>query len=149
MARRTPPIEDYLAIVQLKHEYCYRIDDRDYDAWVDLFTEDGTFGIEGVETFEGREEVRRFAHDVFEDEYAYTAHIVTNPRIEVDGDEATGRWYLYLPFTGTDGSTGWTQSRYADTYRKVDGEWKVASAIVTRQASERRDHSGVEPTVAP
>lgn len=145
MARRTPPVEDYLAITQLKHEYCYRIDDQDYDGWVDLFTEDGTFGIAGVETFEGRTEVRRFAETVFDDEYAYTAHIVTNPRIEVDGDEASGRWYLYLPFTGTDGDVGWMQSRYEDTYRKVEGEWKVAAAIVSRQASQRLDHSGVAP----
>lgn len=146
MGLQPSPVEDYLSILQLKYEYCYRIDDQDYDAWVDLFTEDGTFGISGVETFEGREEVRRFAEDVFDDEYAYTAHIVTNPRITIDDDEASGRWYLYLPFTGTDGSVGWMQSRYEDAYRKVDGEWMVASAIVTRQASERRDHSGVAPT---
>lgn len=146
MARRTPPIEDYLAITQLKAEYCYRIDDKDYEAWVDLFTDDGAFGITGVETFEGREELRRFAETVFDQEYAYTAHIVTNPRIEVDGEEASGQWYLYLPFTGTDGSIGWTQSRYEDTYRKEDGEWKVVTAVVTRQASHRLDHSGVQPS---
>ncbi|MDX1746442.1 MAG: nuclear transport factor 2 family protein, partial [Halobacteriales archaeon] len=93
MARRTPPIEDYLAILQLKHEYCYRIDDKDYEAWIDLFTEDGVFGITGIETFEGKSELRQFAESVFDEEYTYTAHIVTNPRIEIDGETASGQWY--------------------------------------------------------
>lgn len=145
MPTDVPPAADYLELVQLKNEYCYRIDERDYDAWVELFTDDGVFGIKGVETFEGREEVRRFATEVFDEEYAYTAHVVANPVLSVNGDEASGKWYLFLPFTGGDGSVGWMQSRYDDAYRRVDGEWKVSKAIVSRQASRRQELSGLAP----
>lgn len=140
MASELPSFETYLSIVHLKHRYCYRIDDGAYEEWIDLFTDDGVFGIEGQDRFEGRDELRRFATEVFDEEYAYTAHIVANPIISVDGDEATGRWYLYLPYARNDGATGWRQHRYADVYRRVDGEWRVAEAIVKPVASHTTEH---------
>ena len=130
MASDTPSVEDYLALTQLKHEYCYRIDDGDYDEWVALFAEDGTFGPINDEFFEGTEGLRRFAEEVFDESYDFTAHVVSNPVIEVDGDEATGRWYLHLRYETSEGDVGWSQARYEDEFRRVDGEWRFESVTL-------------------
>ncbi len=60
--------------------------------------------------------------------YETTAHVVSNPLIDVEGDEATGRWYLMLAYRTPDGEVGWKQTTYEDEYRKADGEWKIVSS---------------------
>lgn len=119
--------EDREAIRRLKHEYCYLIDDGDYEEWVDLFTDDGQFSL-GETTFAGHDELYEFATERFDSVYETTAHVVSNPLIDVEGDEATGRWYLMLAYRTPDGEVGWKQTTYEDEYRKVDGEWKIVSS---------------------
>lgn len=120
------PGDDLAAIRRLKHEYCFLIDDGDYEAWADLFTADGRFESSQGGTYTGPDELTAFARDEFDAAFAQTAHVVTNPVIDVDGTEATGRWYLVLIFETPDGETGWVQTTYDDEYRKVDGEWNIA-----------------------
>jgi len=122
--------EDVAAIERLKHEYCYRIDDGDYEAWAALFTDDGRFAFADGAAFEGRDELRSFGADVFDDAHERTAHTVTNPVVDVDGDTATGRWYLALFSEGDDGETGVQQATYRDEFRRVDGEWRIESVTV-------------------
>ncbi|MFC6731632.1 MULTISPECIES: nuclear transport factor 2 family protein [unclassified Haladaptatus] len=128
-------VEEFLEISQLKHEYCYRIDDGDYDEWVSLFTEDGTFGRAGQDPAEGAEGLQYFATEIFDNMYQQTAHLLSNPVIDVDGDEATGQWYLLLQFTDDEGEQQWMQGRYEDEFERVDGEWKLSSVTVVPQAS--------------
>ncbi|MFB6169571.1 MAG: nuclear transport factor 2 family protein [Haloarculaceae archaeon] len=123
--------EDVAAIQRLKHEYCYAIDGGDYEEWASLFTEDGRFVRDNGDTFEGHDELYGFASEGFDEAFDHSAHVVTNPVIDVDGDEATGNWYLLLFYENADGGAGWTQAMYDDEYRKVDGEWKVAASQVT------------------
>ena len=55
-----------------------------------------------------------------------TFHIVTNIRIEVDGDAATGRAY----FSYTLARPGEVEKQYGtynDTFRRIDGRWYFAS----------------------
>jgi hypothetical protein len=51
-----------------------------------------------------------------------------NPSIEVQGDTATGRWYLLEPCTmvtaGSQSQAVWGTARYEEEYVKVNGEWK-------------------------
>ena len=124
-------VEDVHAIQRLKYDYCYAIDGGDYERWVSLFTEDGRFVRDSGDTFEGHDELREFASEGFDVGFEHTAHVVTNPAVDVDGDDATGRWYLVLFYRDANGNDGWTQARYDDEYRKVDGEWRVAESSVT------------------
>lgn len=120
---------DVQAIRRLKHEYCFLIDEGHYEEWADLFTEDGQFTSSQGGTYENPDEIEAFAASDFDAAFDETAHIVTNPVIDVDGDEATGRWYLVLCYRTNEGETGWIQTSYEDVYRKVDGEWKIASSV--------------------
>ena len=130
-------LEDVHAIQRLKHEYCFAIDGGDYERWASLFTDDGRFVRDSGEAFEGHEALHGFASERFDAAMEHSAHVVTNPLIDVDGDTATGQWYLLLFYTDADGTDGWTQARYDDEYRRVDGEWRIAESSidygVTRQ----------------
>ncbi|GAD53605.1 bile acid 7-alpha dehydratase BaiE [Halarchaeum acidiphilum MH1-52-1] len=119
------------AIERLKHEYCYAIDDGRYGDWADCFAPDGTFVMDDGTTFEGRDELEAFGRDVFDDAYVESAHTVTNAVVDVDGDTATGRWYLALYHETADGDSAVQQASYADEFRRVDGEWRIAEANVT------------------
>ena len=127
----TTNFEDTHAIQRLKHEYCYAIDDGRYEDWASLFTEDGRFVRANGDTFVGRDELREFAEGGFHRAFECPAHIVTNPVIDVDGDEATGRWYLLCLHRTDADEPGWVQARYDDEYRRVGDEWKIAEAAVT------------------
>jgi hypothetical protein len=123
------------AIRTLKSEYCYAIDGGDYGDWAALFTPEGSFAREGVDRYDGREELLEFAHDVFDPAYEQTAHVLSNPLIEADGDTATGTWYLTLRFRTPEG-TGWKQAVYEDELRKVGGEWRFGSVTVRGRFSD-------------
>lgn len=123
--------DDVRAIERLKHEYCYAIDDGRYGDWADLFAADGTFVMDDGTAYEGREELRAFGEDVFDDVYAESAHTVTNGLVDVDGDTATGRWYLALYHETADGESAVQQAVYHDEFERVDGEWRIAEANVT------------------
>ena len=118
--------EDAAAIRRLKHEYCYTIDAGAYEEWVSLFTADGRFLQYEDAVHEGHEGLAAFATGPFDDAYEHTAHVVTNPVVDVDGDEAVGRWYMLLFYRDADGATGWKQGAYEDRFRRVDGEWRIA-----------------------
>lgn len=125
------------AIRRLKHEYCFAIDSGRYEEWASLFTEDGRFSTGPEDTIEGHEELLAFASEEFDETFETTTHIVTNPVIDVDGSEASGRWYLLFIFVTGDGSVSWSQARYDDRYRRVDGTWRIAeSSVTTRLASD-------------
>ena len=130
-------LTDYVALTQLKHEYCHLIDGGDYEEWVALFTDDGAFGFAGEDPFEGTAGLTEFAEEVFDENYGYSAHFVANPVIEIDGDEATGNWYFCLLFETADGDLGWSQARYEDEFRRVDGEWRIVSVTIH---PGRREH---------
>jgi uncharacterized protein (TIGR02246 family) len=126
-------LEAERAIERLKGEYCFAIDDGRYEEWASLFTEDGRFVQGSDDAFEGYDELYEFGSELFDPLFETVTHVVTNPVIEVDGDEATGQWYLMFIYETSDGDVGWNQARYEDEYRRVDGEWRIAeSVVVTR-----------------
>lgn len=124
-------VRDYVELVQLRHKYCHYLDDGEYESWADLFTEDGTFAVVDGETYTGQEEIVAFAADDVDDRYEFQAHTVSNPVIETDGDEGTGKWFVSMPYVTHDGHFRFAQGRYDDEYRRVDGEWKFATVRVS------------------
>lgn len=126
---RLARLEDRVAIAELRYEYCYRIDDRDWDGFTKLFTEDVTLDFGAVGTFEGRNAVREFAEDVVGASHPFLAHMVHNPVIEIIDDEATGKWYFEAPCTFDTGNAGWIQGTYHDKYRRSNDQWLFSEVI--------------------
>jgi hypothetical protein len=79
---------------------------------------------------DGREAIRRFFAGASR-RVSFAIHHVMNPEIVVDGDHATGRWYLFQPCTFAEGGRAvWMAARYSDDYLRVGGEWKFHKVVV-------------------
>lgn len=127
-------LADVEAIKQLKHTYCGLCDDNyAADPLAALFTEDAVWDGGPIGSHEGREAIRTF----FQGSSArvpFALHLVTNPVIEVDGDTATGKWYLWEPlvYALPGGQEAWWMSaRYDDTYRRTPDGWRFQRVKIT------------------
>jgi len=126
LARRIQVLEDIEAIKKLKARYCAYCDNHyDADGLASLFTEDAIWdGGERLGRCAGREAIRAFFQGSPQ-RLPFAIHHVTNPFIEVHGDTATGRWYLFQPCTRAEGNRAvWLAARYEEDYVRQGGEWK-------------------------
>lgn len=126
LAARITRIEDIEAIKQLKALYCEICDDdHDPERIVTIFTGDGIWEGRGIATAKGHDEIRALFTE-FQQSISFSQHMTMNPRIQVDGDTATGTWYFFGPFTfRKTNQAKWQATRYHETYAKVDGVWKI------------------------
>jgi ketosteroid isomerase-like protein len=127
--------EDWTEIFQLKSAYSWHYDTPDLAALVDLFTDDAVCSFGPYGTWTGKEEIRAgFAENVSAPDNNFPSlHAVTNPMIEIDGDEATGKWYLLdTVLTGGPGEpTIRVCGIYDETYRRDNGRWRIARTHIT------------------
>ena len=114
-------------IRQLKYRYCYCIDEKRCDDFVDLFTEDAEIAYATREPYHGRAEIRDFI-ETHVTEAERMAHTALNPILEVDGDTATGQWYgIVFISNDEDGTASFGQGKYDESYRKTDDGWKFTT----------------------
>ena len=120
---RLRALQDIEDIRLLKARYCSYADSYDYQGIAGLFTEDGVLEDDSGNRREGRGQLLEF----FESARArlpFIIHTVMNPLIEVDGDRATGSWYLFQPATmGDTNEAVWGSGRYDEEYARVGGQW--------------------------
>lgn len=132
--QRLARLEAIEEIRQLKARYCLHCD-RGYDggALAALFTADAVWDAgahRGV--FRGRQAIRDFFAAI-SSAIPYAAHLVTNPLIEVEGDEARGNWRMLMPCMLREGeaeTAAFQVAEYDETYRRVDGIWLIADLKV-------------------
>ncbi|MBI2963344.1 MAG: nuclear transport factor 2 family protein [Deltaproteobacteria bacterium] len=130
-AARLRRLEDLEAIRVLKYRYCTYCDDG-YDAarLAPLFAADAVWDGGALGRFVGREAIRGFFAQCSK-LVPFAIHQVTNPVIEVDGDRAVGRWYLWEPIVFASGNRAlWMAARYDDRYRRERGEWLFESVMI-------------------
>ena len=116
--------EDRLQIAEIVARYCWAIDQRRWDGFADLFTDDCRldFGdVMGV--FEGRAGIERFT-TVMTGLDLFMRHYGTNLIVEGDGREAVARSYV-LAITGTGPARAQATGRYEDRLVKADGRWRI------------------------
>ncbi len=132
MERRLAALEAVEEIKRLKARYCaYCDDDYDVESIVSLFVEDAVWESATFGKYEGREEIRGFFVNAAK-MLPFAVHMVMNPIIEVDGDSATGIWYLFQACTFAEGEKAvWGSARYDEEYVKVDGAWKFKDLKLT------------------
>src|SRR5437762_2930375 len=97
--RRLRALEDAEAIRNLKARYAALCDDQyDADGIASLFTDDAVWESPALGHFKGRHAIRNFfkgASGIF----SFAIHYSLNGHIEIDGDTARARWYLFMPCT--------------------------------------------------
>jgi SnoaL-like domain len=131
---------DLEEIKQLRYSFAWALETSQPDELADLFTEDGWVDVGPWGRMEGQDAIRRGYTKAYKDAPPWTAmHAVTNPRIRIAGDEATGTWYLLDCAT-----VGEPPLRvlgvYDETYRRVDGAWKMSSLTLRFKWSENTGH---------
>jgi len=119
---------DRQAIEQLlAGDYPHALDSRDFDAYAELFTEDGELSLQG-NTAKGRAAIKQFVSALPAE--PRVIHPITNLSYEIDGNSATGGAY-WQDVGLVDGAPGvLIAGRYEDTLRKVDGEWRIAKRSI-------------------
>jgi hypothetical protein len=97
------------------------------DEWLELWTDNGAFVVDGDRT-EGRDALRNLGGGI--DLAMGLRHVVTNVVVDVDGDTATSASYLQIAVGGRPPNPVMS-GRYADTLRRVDGEWRFVERALT------------------
>ncbi|MCK8783201.1 nuclear transport factor 2 family protein [Roseomonas sp. NAR14] len=121
-------IEDELEIGQLRARYCHLLDDRRWDAFVDLFTEDGSFT--GLEAVTGHAALMEFFSRRVPALAEQFWHFCTNGTVEIAGDTATGRISMeYLSVT--QGVSYVSAGHYDDVMVRTAGGWRFRSRRIT------------------
>ncbi len=120
--------EDYAEISNLFARYCLTLDHQELDAWLDVFTPDGSFQSYGRQ-WTGPDELKNVMT------YAPQGLHHGGPVVieEITGDTARTRQNLYF----VDRETG--ESRltvYDDELRRVAGKWKIHVRLCRYLTSE-------------
>ena len=85
-------VEDIEAIKQLKYRYLRTLDLKQWDEFAECFVSEATGDYDGL-AFEDRSSLVEYMRANLGDG-VITMHHVHHPEISVDGELATGRWYL-------------------------------------------------------
>jgi ketosteroid isomerase-like protein len=138
LEQRITRLEDIEAIKQLKARYSHICDDmHNPDTITSIFVEDGIWESPDFGKAKGHAEIRELFKK-FQKMFSASQHNMMNPVITVDGNRATGIWYIMGYWDHTDGRKIWMALRYDDDYVKVNGEWKYQHLrVVLRMAEDR------------
>jgi ketosteroid isomerase-like protein len=125
-------LEDIEAIRALKARYAYLCDTGyDPDKLAALFTEDGVWESDKFGRHVGRAAIREFFAGT-SSSITFAMHYMTNPEIEVAGDDASGRWHLFQACTFAENNTPiWGSGRYFERYRRTDEGWRFRHLTLT------------------
>ncbi|MCG3169893.1 MAG: hypothetical protein CALGDGBN_01423 [Pseudomonadales bacterium] len=123
---------DIEAVKQLKHSYCRHVDAGDWDALERLWTEDARCDYGFFGCYEGRSGIMDgFFRTLVGPATSFNAHMVHNPIVEIEGDTARGSWYMTAQTViQPHNQAVWAMGVYEDVFRRVDGEWRIASLQV-------------------
>lgn len=130
---RVAALEEQQGVLDALTAYSQAIDAGEQDAWLDCFTDDGTFEVVSHlpeypgRLLEGREQLATFiaAHSSPPD--VFHKHLVIQPRIVVDGDTASsvGAFVHLVDVKGDPVLRSY--GRYVDRLvRGDDGTWRIA-----------------------
>jgi hypothetical protein len=114
-------------IRQLKYRYLRALDLKLWDEFADTLTDDVETSYGAHLTVDGRDKVVDFMRNSLGPSII-TVHQVHHPEIAVDGDTATGRWYLEDKVIVTEQRLLLTGACfYEDEYRRgADGKWRIS-----------------------
>ena len=116
---------DTAAICQLKYRYLRTLDTKQWEEFEDCFVPEVTADYNGL-VFEDRASLVGYMREQMT-EGMITMHQAHHPEITVDGDRATGRWYLQDRVVVAAYSFMLEGAAfYEDTYVRTPAGWRVA-----------------------
>ena len=118
-------IEDELALRNLMGRYADAVNRVDADAWIATWAEDGIWNLLG-NPVSGRDNILALWKQMMSS-FEFALMLPSTCLFEVDGETASGHWYLHEYTRDPEGNASTVLSRYRDTYVKQDGQWLYKS----------------------
>lgn len=136
MKKKRPAIEqriNYLeeieAIKKLKYGYADGCDDifcrNKVESLLNLFTSNAVWDVGEFGKYSGKKEIEGCLREIRKT-FIYAMHYFMNPRIEVNGKRANGRWYMLAIYTNVEARDIILAGSEDDQYKKVNGQWLVS-----------------------
>jgi uncharacterized protein (TIGR02246 family) len=123
-------MDDVRAVERVLLDYFDGVDRRDPEAAVSVFAPDARAEIMTGKVLEGRDRIGRALGRVLV-RYARTSHHPTNSRVEIDGDEAVLRCYVYAYHRMDTGDVWHLWARLYDRMERRDGRWWIVDHRLT------------------
>ena len=120
------------SIAGLVHRYADAVVRRDQNQWASTWAETAKWHLGPGRSVEGRKAIVELWAQAMGG-FAAVVQMVNNGEVHVEGDTATGRWYINEHFCRSNGVVGILLAYYDDTYVKVDGHWFFASRALVPQ----------------
>jgi hypothetical protein len=128
----TPDFADWLAICNLKADYCRLLDTKQWDAWEQLFTPDCHFDTTGSggAVVEGAAAMVGFVRESLAD--ARTAHQIHSPQMTFDGPDAADVIWAMQDRVIKDAFDLTGFGHYHERYVRTEAGWRIAAQSLTR-----------------
>lgn len=122
---RLQRLEDLHEITQLFIDYGEHLDAGNFDAYAALFAADGEVLLGPMGRATGRAEIARFMTEMLADRVGSTFHVISSPRITLDGDTATATVMWSVATLADDGlaRVSMVGHHHDDLVRTLDG-WR-------------------------
>jgi len=118
-------LEDELALRNLMGRYADAVNRRDADAWVATWSPDGVWNLLG-NPVSGRDNILALWQQMM-GSFEFALMLPSSCLFQVNGDSASGHWYLHEYTRDLQGTATTVLSRYLDTYVKQGGQWLFRS----------------------
>lgn len=118
-------LEDELALRNLMGRYADAVNRRDADAWVATWAVDGVWNLLG-NPVSGRDNILTLWQQMM-GSFEFALMLPSSCLFQVNGDTASGHWYLHEYTRDLQGTATTVLSRYLDTYVKQGGQWLFQS----------------------
>jgi SnoaL-like protein len=136
LENRIQVLEDIEAIKKLKSGYAEACDrvfcKNDLKPLLKIFAEDAVWDVGDFGRYVGKEEIKGCLSGIRET-FVFSMHYFVNPRIEIHGDQASGRWDMWCLYTDVEGQDLVAAGTEDDKYQKIHGEWFLSDMKLATQ----------------
>jgi uncharacterized protein (TIGR02246 family) len=124
---RLQRLEDLDEIRRIYVDYGMYLDQGDFAAFAQLFATDAKLRLGPIARGDGRDEIERVMSTRVEGRPSGSmVHVIGAPRIELDGDRATGECQWAAVVNGSDGTPVFSAvGRHLDDLVREDGRWRI------------------------
>ena len=118
-------LNDELALKNLMAKYVDAVNRRDEAAWSSTWDESASWNLLGSPVT-GRDNIVALWQQMMAG-FEFALMMPSSSLFEIEGDRASGHWYLQEYTRDLEGNAATVLSRYLDTYCKRDGQWLYSS----------------------
>ena len=118
-------LQDELALRNLMSRYVDAVNRSDATAWAATWAEDGVWNLLDTPV-SGRDNILSLWQQMMGG-FEFALMMPSSCLFDIDGDTASGHWYLQEYTRDREGNGSTVLSRYLDTYTRQDGQWLYQS----------------------